>query len=152
MRTGAFGASIRSPSRRARVRSRTRRNRSHLWCLTSLPRPWDIRGPYLKVENERRSVTTSITCVDSLFPSLPSWPYQTLQPGLLVSVHEARILCYMLILRVVPAGIAAALFQASIYDVPGGYRAVMFDRFSGVKDKVSHRDAFPQPTHADFRV
>ena len=39
----------------------------------------------------------------------------------------------------VPAGIAAALFQASIYDVPGGYRAVMFDRFSGVKDKVSSK-------------
>ena len=37
----------------------------------------------------------------------------------------------------VPAGIAAALFQASIYDVPGGYRAVMFDRFSGVKDRVN---------------
>ena len=35
----------------------------------------------------------------------------------------------------VPLGIAAFL-QASIYDVPGGYRAVMFDRFSGVKDKV----------------
>jgi len=39
----------------------------------------------------------------------------------------------------VPAGIAAALFQASIYDVPGGYRAVMFDRFSGVKDKVKSK-------------
>jgi len=37
----------------------------------------------------------------------------------------------------VPLGIAAFL-QASIYDVPGGYRAVMFDRFSGVKDKVEH--------------
>lgn len=36
----------------------------------------------------------------------------------------------------VPLGIAAALVQASIYDVPGGYRAVMFDRFAGVKDKV----------------
>ena len=35
----------------------------------------------------------------------------------------------------VPLGIAAFL-QASIYDVPGGFRAVMFDRFSGVKDKV----------------
>jgi hypothetical protein len=32
--------------------------------------------------------------------------------------------------------VAAALLQASIYDVPGGYRAVMFDRFSGVKDQV----------------
>lgn len=35
-----------------------------------------------------------------------------------------------------PLGIAVAVVQASIYDVPGGYRAVMFDRFSGVKDKV----------------
>ncbi|KAF8349882.1 band 7 family-domain-containing protein [Amanita rubescens] len=38
---------------------------------------------------------------------------------------------------VVPLGIAAALVQASIYDVPGGFRAVMFDRFSGVKDKAT---------------
>lgn len=37
---------------------------------------------------------------------------------------------------IVPLGIAAFL-QASIYDVPGGYRAVMFDRFSGVKDRAS---------------
>lgn len=35
-----------------------------------------------------------------------------------------------------PLGIAFAAVQASIYDVPGGFRAVMFDRFSGVKDKV----------------
>lgn len=37
----------------------------------------------------------------------------------------------------VPLGVAAAVLQASLYDVPGGYQAVMFDRFSGVKDKVS---------------
>ncbi|KAF9454907.1 hypothetical protein P691DRAFT_792029 [Macrolepiota fuliginosa MF-IS2] len=37
----------------------------------------------------------------------------------------------------VPLGITVALVQASIYDVPGGYRAVMFDRFAGVKDKAS---------------
>jgi len=43
---------------------------------------------------------------------------------------------------IVPLGIAAAVVQASIYDVPGGYRAVMFDRFSGVKDTVrSFRNA-----------
>lgn len=36
----------------------------------------------------------------------------------------------------VPLGIAAAVIQSSIYDVPGGYRAVMFDRFSGVKNEV----------------
>ncbi|EJF66536.1 prohibitin [Dichomitus squalens LYAD-421 SS1] len=38
---------------------------------------------------------------------------------------------------IVPVAIAAATIQASIYDVPGGYRAVMFDRFSGVKDQAS---------------
>lgn len=36
----------------------------------------------------------------------------------------------------VPVAIAAAVVQASIYDVPGGYRAVMFDRFSGVRNTV----------------
>jgi prohibitin 1 len=35
----------------------------------------------------------------------------------------------------VPLAIGLATLQASLYDVPGGYRAVMFDRFSGVKDK-----------------
>lgn len=38
----------------------------------------------------------------------------------------------------VPLGVALGLVQASIYDVPGGYRAVMFDRFSGVKNQVRH--------------
>jgi len=38
---------------------------------------------------------------------------------------------------IVPLGVSVALFQASLYDVPGGYRAVMFDRFSGVKEKAS---------------
>jgi len=37
----------------------------------------------------------------------------------------------------VPAVIGVAVAQACIYDVPGGYRAVMFDRFSGVKDESS---------------
>jgi len=37
----------------------------------------------------------------------------------------------------VPLGFAVAVAQASIYDVPGGYRAVMFDRFSGVRDQAS---------------
>lgn len=36
----------------------------------------------------------------------------------------------------VPLGIAAAVFQSSIYDVKGGTRAVIFDRLSGVKDTV----------------
>jgi len=35
----------------------------------------------------------------------------------------------------VPLLAGAALFNASIYDVPGGHRAVLFDRFQGVKDK-----------------
>ncbi len=33
----------------------------------------------------------------------------------------------------VPAAVVAAGVNASLYDVPGGYRAVMFDRFSGVR-------------------
>ncbi|KJA26136.1 hypothetical protein HYPSUDRAFT_64349 [Hypholoma sublateritium FD-334 SS-4] len=37
----------------------------------------------------------------------------------------------------VPLAVAATVVQASIYDVPGGYRAVMFDRFSGVNDKAT---------------
>jgi hypothetical protein len=28
------------------------------------------------------------------------------------------------------------LLQSSLYDVPGGFKAVMFDRFSGVKNQV----------------
>ena len=93
-----------------------------------------------------------ITWVSFLFSSLPSWLCQTMQPGLLVSVHEPCIWGCMLILRVVPAGIAAALFQASIYDVPGGYRAVMFDRFSGVKDKVVPGTRFSKSAHSCFCV
>jgi prohibitin 1 len=37
----------------------------------------------------------------------------------------------------VPLALGAAVLQSSIYDVPGGYRAVMFDRFSGVKDTAT---------------
>ena len=36
----------------------------------------------------------------------------------------------------VPLAVGAGLLQASLYDVPGGFRAVMFDRFTGVKDVV----------------
>jgi prohibitin 1 len=36
----------------------------------------------------------------------------------------------------VPIGIAVAFANASIYDVKGGTRAVIFDRLSGVKDQV----------------
>ena len=35
-----------------------------------------------------------------------------------------------------PAGIAFALAQSSMYDVPGGKRAVIFDRLQGVQQKV----------------
>ncbi len=35
-----------------------------------------------------------------------------------------------------PGAIAFSLAQASIYDVKGGTRAVIFDRLSGVKDDV----------------
>jgi len=38
---------------------------------------------------------------------------------------------------IVPLAVTLSAIQASIYDVPGGYRAVMFDRFSGVSDKAS---------------
>jgi len=43
---------------------------------------------------------------------------------------------------VVPLAVGAGLLQASLYDVPGGYRAVMFDRFTGVNDIAS-----PEGTH-----
>jgi prohibitin 1 len=36
----------------------------------------------------------------------------------------------------VPAAVGIAFAQASIYDVKGGTRAVIFDRLSGVKDQV----------------
>jgi hypothetical protein len=36
----------------------------------------------------------------------------------------------------VPVAIGATVVQSSLYDVPGGYRAVLFDRFSGVKPVV----------------
>ncbi|KAI5123595.1 hypothetical protein M0805_003412 [Coniferiporia weirii] len=38
---------------------------------------------------------------------------------------------------IVPLGVGAMAFQSSIYDVPGGFRAVMFDRFAGVKPVAS---------------
>ncbi|KAI6134029.1 band 7 family-domain-containing protein [Pisolithus croceorrhizus] len=38
---------------------------------------------------------------------------------------------------IVPLGVAVVLIQSSIYDVPGGFRAVMFDRFAGVKDQAT---------------
>jgi prohibitin 1 len=36
----------------------------------------------------------------------------------------------------VPAAVALSVAQASMYDVKGGTRAVIFDRISGVKDNV----------------
>ncbi|KAF2239072.1 hypothetical protein EV356DRAFT_556952 [Viridothelium virens] len=38
----------------------------------------------------------------------------------------------------VPGAMAVAIAQASLYDVKGGTRAVIFDRLSGVKDQVSN--------------
>ncbi|RGB25460.1 band 7 family-domain-containing protein [Rhizophagus diaphanus] len=35
----------------------------------------------------------------------------------------------------IPIGAAASLFQYSIYDVQGGFRAVIFDRIQGVKER-----------------
>lgn len=55
--------------------------------------------------------------------------------------QPCAVVCPSTILSVslVPIGVGVAAFQASLYDVPGGYRAVMFDRFSGVNDKVGCR-------------
>ena len=36
----------------------------------------------------------------------------------------------------IPAAVGISLAQASLYDVKGGSRAVIFDRLSGVKDQV----------------
>ena len=44
-----------------------------------------------------------------------------------------------------PLGLAAIAVQSSLYDVPGGFRAVMFDRFTGVKATVSDI-AYPAST------
>jgi hypothetical protein len=51
---------------------------------------------------------------------------------------RASIISYVCRTPAVPLGVALGLVQASIYDVPGGYRAVMFDRFSGVKNTARH--------------
>jgi len=36
----------------------------------------------------------------------------------------------------IPAAVGISLFQASLYDVKGGSRAVIFDRVAGVKNEV----------------
>ncbi|KIR67131.1 prohibitin PHB1 [Cryptococcus bacillisporus CA1873] len=43
---------------------------------------------------------------------------------------------------IVPLAIGATVVQSALYDVPGGYRAVLFDRFSGVRP-----DATGEGTH-----
>ncbi|WVR07299.1 hypothetical protein IAU60_004340 [Kwoniella sp. DSM 27419] len=43
---------------------------------------------------------------------------------------------------IVPVAIGATVVQSSLYDVPGGYRAVLFDRFKGVRP-----DAAGEGTH-----
>jgi hypothetical protein len=50
----------------------------------------------------------------------------------IAGINVAEVLLFL----TVPLGVAAFVVESSIYDVPGGYRAVMFDRFSGVKDEV----------------
>ena len=50
--------------------------------------------------------------------------------------HTSRIMSQLAARFAVPVGLGLMALQASLYDVPGGYRAVMFDRFAGVKDKV----------------
>lgn len=40
-------------------------------------------------------------------------------------------------MNLVPLAIGATVVQSALYDVPGGYRAVLFDRFSGVRPDVS---------------
>lgn len=39
-------------------------------------------------------------------------------------------------LHTVTAAVGVGIAQSSIYDVPGGYKAVMFDRFKGVSEVV----------------
>lgn len=39
-------------------------------------------------------------------------------------------------LTAVPLAIGVAVVDSALYDVPGGFRAVMFDRFTGVKPTV----------------
>jgi len=63
-----------------------------------------------------------------------------LQSGRFISVwHDSNLDNSHSLLHVypVPLALTVSALQASIYDVPGGFRAVMFDRFSGVSDKVS---------------
>jgi len=36
----------------------------------------------------------------------------------------------------IPAAVGISLLQASLYDVKGGSRAVIFDRLAGVKNEV----------------
>lgn len=40
-------------------------------------------------------------------------------------------------MNLVPLAVGATVAQSALYDVPGGYRAVLFDRFSGVRPDVS---------------
>jgi prohibitin 1 len=54
-----------------------------------------------------------------------------------VVVAPYRLPSNLVVNPLVPVALGTAALQASIYDVPGGYRAVMFDRFSGVKNEVS---------------
>jgi prohibitin 1 len=54
----------------------------------------------------------------------------------IIGTRDAYFLFSLTEMHAVPLGLAVSVARLSIYDVPGGYRAVMFDRFSGVQDKV----------------
>jgi prohibitin 1 len=55
----------------------------------------------------------------------------------LIGQHFSLLLLPLYLLTpAVPVALGATLVQSSLYDVPGGYRAVLFDRFSGVKPNV----------------
>lgn len=73
-----------------------------------------------------------------LFCFHPQWlPFHRRSTAFSVCLaHLCEDKTQLLTRGLVPLGVGAALLQSSLYDVPGGYRAVMFDRFSGVKDKV----------------
>lgn len=94
-RTAASGANNRAPSR-VGVRSRTHLQHNLPGRLASPRRPWDIRGPYLKLKVE--SSDQEVLPLDHVgkLPLLQptSWLYRTLQPGLLVSVHELYSVLY----------------------------------------------------------
>lgn len=64
------------------------------------------------------------------YPSLHLLPYL----ATLSFLESIRTMSNLAARFAVPLGLGVMALQASLYDVPGGYRAVMFDRFAGVKN------------------